>query len=326
MSQNSSSFNSLKAQLLQAEIPGFPASWYYFGCTRNAKSRILNNDIGDFRLMALKSKKGEWQVLQRNCLHMGADLSKGKFTEKGLRCPMHGWQYSEQGMLEHKGKCLHRFPTIERNSQLFVFLGAESNFYPFPIESSNPLLFPKSPLRFSIQIPWFLLSANGFDINHFETVHERVFTSIPQVQESPDYVFRVLHQFRNAGTRLPNKLLRALLGEAMELDYSVFRGNCIYAISSAGQMKNHMFFLIHPNPSGAEVFLFPLSSPGSLGSLPVLSFFFNPIRNYFIRRFFQDEIDSIHELSFMQDSLEETDLMFMQFIHWIQKQAHAANK
>jgi len=60
--------------------------------------------------------------------------------------------------------------------------------------------------------------------------------------------------------------------------------------------------------------------------LPLFSYFFNPIRNYFIRRFFQDEIDSIHELSFMPDSMEETDLMFMQFIHWIQQQAHADNK
>jgi 5,5'-dehydrodivanillate O-demethylase oxygenase subunit len=54
--------------------------------------RLLGED-----LVLYKDRGGRYGLVQRNCLHRGADLSYGMVEEHGLRCSYHGWLYDERG-------------------------------------------------------------------------------------------------------------------------------------------------------------------------------------------------------------------------------------
>src|SRR5438552_272249 len=54
--------------------------------------RLLGEDLALFR-----DRSGRLGLVAERCSHRGASLAYGFPTERGLRCPYHGWLYSADG-------------------------------------------------------------------------------------------------------------------------------------------------------------------------------------------------------------------------------------
>jgi phenylpropionate dioxygenase-like ring-hydroxylating dioxygenase large terminal subunit len=91
--------------------------------------KLLSQEFVLFR-----DEHGNLGMLDRDCPHRGADLSKGRLEDGGLRCAFHGWLFDVKGACletpaEPEGSKLcsrvrqKAYPVIERSGIIFAYLG-----------------------------------------------------------------------------------------------------------------------------------------------------------------------------------------------------------
>ena len=127
---------------------------------------------------------------------MGADLAHGCVRAGRLVCPLHGWEY------DNNGDCVHvpalgrerpppwsrqlRFPAIDLGGQIFFFNESRPRFQaPFFDGVSPSQLRAAESFELRDNVPWYFVGANGFDVQHFRNAHDRVLLAEPLI-DSPD--------------------------------------------------------------------------------------------------------------------------------------------
>jgi len=114
--------------------------------------RILGQDLVLFR-----DASGQFGLLDRDCLHRGADLSFGRNEGDGLRCPFHGWKFDRNGRcLETPGEppgqpgrrmcdrvTQRSYPVVEKSGVLFAWFG-EPGTEPPPFAAFDCFVAPAS--------------------------------------------------------------------------------------------------------------------------------------------------------------------------------------
>ncbi len=130
------------------------------------------------------------------CLHRGARLSLGKVAQSCLRCPYHGWTYSEEGQCvaipAHPGvrppqrAHILPFPAMERYGAIWVSLGTcPGNPPSFPEWDDLSLAKTRcGPYRVNASAPRLL--ENFLDVGHLPIVHQGILGD-PRRPEIPAY-------------------------------------------------------------------------------------------------------------------------------------------
>lgn len=158
----------------------YPQSWYPL-CfsSKISKGAIKSISAFDNSLVVYRGHSGKLTALDRYCTHMGADLSQGKVIDDNIRCPLHHWLFNPQGIPFSKSNkaCsektkLRSFPVIEKLGIIFIFLG-ENILFDFPMIDNMDETICSSPWTINLNAPYFLISLNAFDAQHFHTVHHR---------------------------------------------------------------------------------------------------------------------------------------------------------
>ena len=98
------------------------------------------------KLVVWVDTKGEVNVLDAFCRHMGGDLSQGKLSGDNVACPFHGWLWKGNGRCagvpyakrNPKLAKTRSWPSMVRNGQIFVYNDPEGN--PPPEECIIPEL------------------------------------------------------------------------------------------------------------------------------------------------------------------------------------------
>lgn len=310
------SFESVKDYLCKAEWPQYSQSWYYAGHESKFKVGRHTFDFFEYKLMIFRNEQNQLTALERNCLHMHADLSKGKFKNGQISCPMHDWKYNT------KGKCLHlteerklkEFPLEVWMGHVFVFCGDDANYFPFPKFEipDEQLMMSKRTIIIRSQISWYLLAGNGFDLHHFDAVHHRELTSEANFKKTGPNKLLTQLEFKNNGTHIFDRILKSMYGDKMSLYFEVAGANLILAISKLSKKNNYMFFCIQPHVSGnTSVYLFFLKEKSIIPFYDKISLL---IRRVFIKRFFQEELDSVKELVMTPKDLTEEDIFLMNYL------------
>lgn len=104
-------------------------------------------------LVLFRDAGGRATALADRCLHRNAALSKGALFDGCIGCPYHGWTYDSEGRLvvvpsegpgrrPRDGRAVERFPTLERDGLVWVFMGTGS-----PSELRLPFSLPHAGER-----------------------------------------------------------------------------------------------------------------------------------------------------------------------------------
>ena len=145
--------------------------------------------LGEY-LVLYRDQGGTYGLIQRACAHRLTDMAFGIVEEYGLRCPLHGWLYSETGQcldmpLEDEPFCeeikVVAYPVQVKAGVVWAYLGPEPaplvpDWEPFTWEDGLvQVVFTELPCN------WFQCQENAIDPIDAEWFH----TSLAQSMEAP---------------------------------------------------------------------------------------------------------------------------------------------
>jgi phenylpropionate dioxygenase-like ring-hydroxylating dioxygenase large terminal subunit len=271
------SFAEMPKAPLASSFPANPASWYLF-CHRDdlrkgpLAKRMLNRD-----LVAFQTASGKVAVLDARCSHLGANLGCGVVLGEAIQCPFHNWQFASDGRCQNIPGSVsipafarqQRFPVAELHGFIFFFNGNEALF-PLPFfNDETPQNFRAARLfSYEADASWFMVAAQGFDRQHFETVHDRRLLSPPKVDSPTPFVRRNQWHAEIIGTRLPDKILRAVVGKNVSLTIHNW-GGTLYTVKAEFSRACSRFLVsyrpIENDRTHFDVIVFARAGVASLG-------------------------------------------------------------
>ena len=167
----------------------FPKSWYPLCRSSDVKrGKVIRQIAFGVPLAIFRTHSGRVGAMNATCIHMGADLSRGRVVGERIQCPLHHWEYSASGICEHipaEAAIPRRARQTsliceERYGIIFAFLGGEPTFSlpSFP-EDAAPLVSHAHMMDFDT--PYQVLASNSYDAQHFSSVHHRTLLESPRV-------------------------------------------------------------------------------------------------------------------------------------------------
>jgi phenylpropionate dioxygenase-like ring-hydroxylating dioxygenase large terminal subunit len=135
------------------------------------------------RLVVFRDSAGQARVLDRRCIHRGADLAAGTVRGDGLQCPYHGWEFDGA-----TGVCSHipalrdgvripprarvgSYPVIERFGHVWTCLGDPVFDLPDPPEIADLTLDWRAATPIPAKCGFMAAVENFRDMAHFPFVH-----------------------------------------------------------------------------------------------------------------------------------------------------------
>ena len=143
--------------------------------------RLLGEDLILFR-----TRQGELGLIAEQCPHRRASLLHGIPTERGIRCPYHGWQF------DTRGTCLEQpfeadnpvfrervsttaYPVQAMGGVLFAYLGPVSAEKPAPLLPRFDGFVAEGAIRIMgrvvLPVNWLQIMENSLDPVHTEWLH-----------------------------------------------------------------------------------------------------------------------------------------------------------
>ncbi|MFC7503848.1 Rieske 2Fe-2S domain-containing protein [Nocardioides sp. CPCC 206347] len=175
----------------------FARGWHCLGLAsdfRDGKPHAING-FGT-KLVVWQDSKGELNVLDGYCRHMGGDLTQGEVKGDEIACPFHDWRWGGDGKCKQIPYArrvplrarTQRYETVERNGQLLIWNDPEGS------AADHDILPPELPdVMTDKYTPWSWhtreingshcreLIDNVADMAHFYYVHFAFPTSFRNV-------------------------------------------------------------------------------------------------------------------------------------------------
>lgn len=311
------------ATLKRLESP--PASWYLLGRARDVQDAPVPVKLLGQELVLFRSAEGI-ACLGARCPHMGANLANGKVRDGRLLCPFHGWEYDGGGRCQKiPGQdTIPEFAQVpacslrERHGLVHAFRGAEPNStLPF-FDGVNPEdMVASATFRVEANCPWYLVGANGFDAQHFESIHGRTPVGEPVVDEPHARARRVVHQFHVTGSALQDRFSRLLWGKEASLSFTSWNGNVIVGTMTFSGFVSHLIIYVQPLGPSRCVADFVSYRPKAslLGRL--LRPLTDAILTRVTRSFFQHEIDVLGQAHLNPARLVKSDWLLRDYMTWL---------
>lgn len=189
--------------------------WYCVGRSGDVKKGGTRKVwIGERDLVLWRGMDGALHAIERACPHLGADLSKGTVTDKGLRCAFHHWCWDGEGACAAGGgvalgRRARAYEAQDRWGLAWVWAGDGRPAYelpaPLPENERHVVALPGQELDCHPHV----MLGNGLDFTHVGPVHGFRFEEDPAVDLQPPHALAVDVHARFAPT-----LSRRLLGIA----------------------------------------------------------------------------------------------------------------
>jgi nitrite reductase/ring-hydroxylating ferredoxin subunit len=310
------------------DFPRLPATWYLFCRSEELKGKPLSKKVLDRRLVAYRTKDGRVAVLDANCAHLGADLGRGRVLGDSVQCPFHHWQYGPEGRCQSipgsssvpPGARLRTYPVSERHGYVYFFFGSRPLF-PLPFfDDCDPSDFVASrPFRFHVDSPWHMLVGNGFDGQHFQSVHDRRLTSIPEVDCPAPAARRMRFEAEVIGTTIFDRLLRQLAGRLVRISITSWGGPHVLVEGAFGNAHSRLLVASQPldaNNTVSDVIVF-----ARRGRYPWSPYTTDPInlrvRRRFTQAFLQYDIDKLQGVRYQPEGMTEQDRDLADYFRWL---------
>jgi hypothetical protein len=265
---------------------------------------------------------------------MGANLANGRVIGDCLCCPLHGWEYASDGSCHRIPASnlipafarQNAFPSVEMHGEVF-FCNRQPAPYPMPF--FDPIgrdeLLPAAPFEFLVSIPWYLVGANAFDVQHFRTAHDRTLVGEPVIDSPAPLARRISATYRVTGDGWRDRLTRVFSGSEVALTATVWGGPLI--LVSARFRKTTSYGLVSVRPltdtrSMATIIVLVPRRRNRVGRLldPIDA----AIRRSFIREFLRPDISAGAGIRYNPRTLIEADREMAAYLDWLRSASRGA--
>lgn len=320
------------------QFPAYPVSWYLFGPSRELGSQPISRNLLGRRLAAFRTGRGQVSVLDARCSHLGADLGQGRVVGAALRCPFHGWEYGADGRCTHipvsdaipPSACQTAYPAIERHGLVFFFNGRAPLFpLPFFAGAAAEDFIPAEPFAAVLRCPWYMVGANAFDVQHFRGAHDRRLLRPPLVDCPSPFARRITASFAVQGRSPRDRLTRWFGGGEVEMSFTDWCGNLIFATATFRRTKSHGMVLVRPLAADrvlVQVVVFVRRSSRWLGQRLL-----DPVHLWIRRSFIQQFLQSDAELGalgirYNPHGLISCDQELVDYFQWLANISEATRR
>ena len=310
------------------EFPAYPASWYLFCRSSELKGRPVSKAMLGRTIVAFRTAHGELSVLDGRCAHLGADLGCGSIAGDRLQCPYHGWQYAADGHCVKAGDGGDvpdfarqvRYPAVERHGFVFFYYGGQPAFeLPFFFGRRPEELIAGRSFRFVGECSWFMLAGNGFDGQHFQSIHDRTLTAPAVIDGPTPYCRQMRYEARVTGTSIFDRLIRLFVGDEVRISITSWAGPFIVVTGKFRRATSYILISTQPldaHRTLAEVIVFADRSRWWLVRklLQPLSLC---LRRTFTQGFMADDHRRLAGIRYSPHTLIEADRDMIEFFDWL---------
>jgi phenylpropionate dioxygenase-like ring-hydroxylating dioxygenase large terminal subunit len=231
---------------LSTPLPRSPVSWYVVGRSSDiSKGRIIDGCIADCAFVMFRNEDGAAVALDAYCPHMGTHLRTGKVVGDGIRCALHHWTITQDGVFDGRTPCAayrtRVWPTFERFGLLFLYAGqANMPAPPFHDLPDDQKWAAAAPLL--LKADWHAVLVNGFDTQHMRAVHQRAVVTPPDISRTNDGALVMRYQTKvQPGGGFSSWLTRSLSGGILNITQTCY-GPTMLVESQLGRFKSCAVF------------------------------------------------------------------------------------
>ena len=236
-------------------VPLYPASWYRFCSAADINRSPVSKQMLGCHLVGFRTHSGQYTVMNGRCSHMNSDLGMGKVIGETIQCPFHNWQYGTDG------RCVAIpctpdipatarqtvYPTRVRHGQVYFFFGSEPTFQlPFYDHQESSKLSPSHVFRLDVEAPWYMISINSVDVQHFRTAHDRRLLDTGTILQDGPYKHQANYRFQIEGHAWSDRLTRLAGGDQVELSITEWSGNIVLAHARLQRAETFGMLFLEP--------------------------------------------------------------------------------
>lgn len=288
---------------------------------------------GGHAYAAYRTGDGRMAVLDAKCRHMSADLARGRVVGDRLACPLHGWEYGTDGVCRRIPSSPEipafarqgSFPVEERGGCVFFFNRPRAKFaFPF-FEGVDPEdLRAARCFEFIVDAPWYLVSANGFDAQHYQCAHDRTLEGELLVDSPDPFARRLQANFLVSGTSWQDRLVRRFSGSRVHMTVTNWGGNLVLVTAKFHRTTSYGIVSFVPLADGRtklrDIVWVP-KRKGLLGSR-VLEPLDAEVRRLFIREFVRSDVDASQGIRFNRHHTIGADRVLVEYLDWLRPIHH----
>ena len=312
-------------------FPLVPHGWYYVAPVEKMR-RPVELRLGDREYVAFATGR-QVHVLDGRCSHFGAHLARGNVVGDCLECPLHGWRFRGDGTCEQTPSGEDPPAAAAVRSYPIAMLGGHLFFHtdsghrapaPFFADVAPDDLISAPPFSFDVAMPWWMVSTNGFDTQHFLTAHDRRLAAPPVVQRD-DAVFEARAAFDVVGGEWRDRVTRLVSGPRTEMTGRNAGGALILVTSRFRRTVTYGLVSIHPRSRTQShvrtiVWKRPRAGPArAFDAVDVL------LRASFIRAFIQPDIVAGEGIQFDPRRTIAADAVVTRYLAWLAEHSVAAH-
>ncbi len=282
---------------------------------------VLGIDLPNTPLVVYRTAAGVVRAVAAHCPHMGTHLRNATVEGETLRCPLHHWQWTADAANppENDIRCLAGYPVQEACDGVWIFnqsAVAENKSPGFPAVPSRKLHFRHGRPVF-LRCPWQAVVANAFDLNHFETVHERALLGVPEIEDQGESLeFR--YNSQTTGQSFPDRVMRKLSGNRIEVTIRCWHGSVLMIQTKTQQRETFLWLNFLPVDGGTLVK--PIYAV-TCGGLPGASALRLRISAWLFQAFLRKDISILDQMKFAPTVSEQEDPYFNAYLRFIKRQA-----
>jgi nitrite reductase/ring-hydroxylating ferredoxin subunit len=308
----------------------WPASWYMFCTSAELGRRPLGKRAFGRDLVAFRTTSGQIGVTTARCPHLGANLALGQIVGDCLRCPFHHWEF------DTAGRCcripataevpefarLTSFPALERHGGIWFWNGTAPSF-PLPFHPGHdPAELTAAPtITLTLDCPWYMIGANGIDVQHFLTTHDRELLAPPKITHPTSFSHQAICRFRVAGTSLRDCLTRCFAGREVEMSVTDWAGTLFFVQASFRRARTFGMVSMLPLEAGrTQIFVRVAVRRGrSLLSRCLSDPIQARIRRWFIHKFLEPDIARSAGTRYDPHRLIPADRCLADYFAWLHR-------
>jgi hypothetical protein len=191
---------------------------------------------------------------------------------------------------------------------------------PFFAGVSPDDLVPARPFVMEVGLPWHMVAANGFDLQHFRAAHDRTLLNEPIIEQPSPFSRTIRATFAVSGSGWRDRLTRAFSGPQVTMSVTSWSGTMILVTARFRRTTSYGMVCVTPltaDRSRLTTIVWVPRSRGALGRA-----LFDPVdaavRRSFIRAFMRSDQGRSEGTRYTPGTLIDADAALRDYFTWLE--------